>query len=160
MKIIIARHGEAETTSPDGTDRSRPLTSKGEADVRKMANFFKIGFKITKIYHSPFERTTNTAKIYTDILHPEQETESLDYLKAGQDMSQVCPIIREFSNSDTILLVGHSPDVSVFAEKLLGISGIGKSFLFSPGSALAINVPREKFHDGQIIWFVCPDFLC
>ncbi|ABJ79789.1 phosphohistidine phosphatase SixA [Leptospira borgpetersenii serovar Hardjo-bovis] len=159
MKIIIARHGEAETTSPDGTDRSRSLTSKGKADVLKMADFFKIGFKITKIYHSPYERTTNTAKIYTDILHPERETESLDHLKAGQDMAQVCPIIREYSNSDTILLVGHSPDVSVFAEKLLGISGVGKSFLFSPGSALAINVPREKFHDGQIIWFVCPDFL-
>ncbi|ASV06687.1 phosphohistidine phosphatase SixA [Leptospira interrogans] len=160
MKIIIARHGEAETTSLDGTDRSRPLTAKGEADVRKMGNFFKTGFKITKIYHSPYERTKNTAKIYTDILQPEQETESLNYLEAGQDMSRVCPMIREYSNSDAILLVGHSPDVSIFAEKLLGISGVGKSFLFSPGSALAINVPREKFHDGQIIWFVCPDFLC
>lgn len=42
MKIIIARHGEAETTSLDGTDRSRPLTAKGEADVRKMGNFLKL----------------------------------------------------------------------------------------------------------------------
>ncbi|MBE8388520.1 phosphohistidine phosphatase SixA, partial [Leptospira interrogans serovar Pomona] len=40
------------------------------------------------------------------------------------------------------------------------MSVVGKSFLFSPGSALASNVPREKFHDGQIIWFVCTDFRC
>ncbi|MBM9578235.1 phosphohistidine phosphatase SixA [Leptospira sp. 201903070] len=160
MKIIIARHGEAEPISPDGTDRSRPLTPKGVVDVQKMARFFQVGFKVTKIYHSPYRRTTDTAKIYTDILHPEQETESLEDLEAGQDMSRVCPLIKSFSNSDTILIVGHSPDVSIFAEKLLGIGGVGKSFLFSPGSALAVNVPREKFLDGQIIWFLCPDFLC
>ncbi|XDD50651.1 phosphohistidine phosphatase SixA [Leptospira sp. WS92.C1] len=159
MKIIIARHGEAEPISPDGTDRSRPLTIKGENDIHKMARFFQVGFKVTKIFHSPYLRTTHTAKIYTDILHPEQETESLNDLEAGQDMSRVCPLIQGLSNSDTILLVGHSPDVSVFAEKLLGIGGVGKSFLFSPGAALAVNVPREKFHDGQIIWFVCPEFL-
>ncbi|MDV6234419.1 phosphohistidine phosphatase SixA [Leptospira ellisii] len=159
MKIIIARHGEAEPVSPGGNDRQRRLTHKGEGDVHKMARFFQTGFKITKIYHSPYVRTTDTAKIYTDILHPDRETESLDYLEAGQDISRVCPLIKEYTNSDTILLVGHSPDVSLFAEKLLGIGGVGKSFLFSPGAALAVNVPREKFLDGQIIWFVCPDFL-
>lgn len=73
MKIIIARHGEAETTSLDGTDRSRPLTAKGEADVRKMGNFFKTGFKITKIYHSPYERTKTPRKFIRTFFNPNKK---------------------------------------------------------------------------------------
>ncbi|EQA35309.1 phosphohistidine phosphatase SixA [Leptospira inadai serovar Lyme str. 10] len=160
MKIIIARHGEAEPASPDGKDSSRILTAKGKADVEKMARFFLTGFKIKKIYHSPFIRTMETAKIYADILHPKEETESLEYLQPGEEYAKTCALLKDYSNSDAILIVGHSPDVSIFSEKLLGISGVGKSFLFTPGSALAVNVPREKFLGGQIIWFVSPDFLC
>ncbi|TGK17934.1 phosphohistidine phosphatase SixA [Leptospira fluminis] len=160
MKIIIARHGEAEPDSPDGRDSSRVLTPKGKADVEKMARFFLTGFKIKKIYHSPFVRTSQTAQIYGNILKPEQETESLEFLLPGEEYSQACSLLKDYTNSDAILIVGHNPDISVFSEKLLGISGVGKSFLFTPGSALAVNVPREKFLGGQIIWFVSPDFLC
>ncbi|PJZ66563.1 phosphohistidine phosphatase SixA [Leptospira wolffii] len=160
MKIIIARHGEAIPNSPDGQDSSRILSPKGEADVEKMARFFQTGFKIKKIYHSPYLRTKATAEIYSRILKPELETESIEYLLPGEDYLRICPLLKDNSNSDAILIVGHSPDVSIFSENLLGISGVGKSFLFTPGSALAVNIPREKFQGGQIIWFVSPDFLC
>ncbi|TGK61543.1 phosphohistidine phosphatase SixA [Leptospira wolffii] len=160
MKIIIARHGEAIPNSPDGQDSSRILSPKGEADVEKMARFFQTGFKIKKIYHSPYLRTKATAEIYSRILIPELETESIEYLLPGEDYLRICPLLKDNSNSDAILIVGHSPDVSIFSENLLGISGVGKSFLFTPGSALAVNIPREKFQGGQIIWFVSPDFLC
>lgn len=160
MKIIIARHGEAHPNSPDGQDSTRSLSPKGEADVEKMARFFQTGFKIKKIYHSPYLRTKSTAEIYARILKPELETESIEYLLPGEDYLRICPILKDNTNSDTILLVGHSPDVSIFAENLLGISGVGKSFLFTPGSALAVNIPRERLQGGQIIWFVSPEFLC
>ncbi len=160
MKIIIARHGEAVENSPDGKDASRILSPKGESDIVKMARFFETGFKIRKIYHSPYLRTKSTAEIYSQILKPTEETESVEYLLPGEDYLRVCPLLKDYSNSDAILLVGHSPDVSIFSENLLGISGVGKSFLFTPGSALAVNIPREKFKGGQIIWFVSPDFLC
>ncbi|PJZ71354.1 phosphohistidine phosphatase SixA [Leptospira perolatii] len=160
MKIIIARHGEAEPASDDGKDSSRELTQKGKEDAEKMATFLQTGFHIKKIFHSPFLRTMKTAEIYSRILKPELETESTLDLAPGENYGGILPRLKEYSNSDAILIVGHSPDVSIFAERLLGISGVGKSFLFTPGSALAINVPREKMHDGQIIWFVSPDFLC
>ncbi|TGK07472.1 phosphohistidine phosphatase SixA [Leptospira semungkisensis] len=160
MKIIIARHGEADPISADGQDSSRVLTPKGQSDIEKMGRFFQTGFKIKKIYHSPYLRTKASAEIFSRILQPEQETESMEYLLPGEDYLRVCPLLKDYSNSDAILIVGHSPDVSIFAENLLGISGVGKSFLFTPGSALAVNIPREKFKGGQIIWFVSPDFLC
>ena len=39
MKLIIGRHGEAESFSATGLDRDRKLTENGKTDLVKMANY-------------------------------------------------------------------------------------------------------------------------
>ncbi|MCC6276058.1 MAG: phosphohistidine phosphatase SixA [Leptospiraceae bacterium] len=163
MKIIIARHGEAERDSSTGLDKDRILTEKGIADIKKMADFIRESpLKVSHIYYSPYKRTEMTADIFaqelgvTDVLPSDRLLPSENYL-------EICHDLDHFSNSETILLIGHSPDVSYFSSKLISpsncLSACSPSFVFSPGTTVAMNIAKENFMKGQIIWIISPEYL-
>ncbi len=158
MKIILVRHGEAESVSPEG-DRNRKLTTKGIEDIHKIGAFIRnANLRIAQIYYSPYLRTKHTADILAEELHLEDHTIAADELCAGRDCSELLPDLCSYTNSDAIILVGHNPDIAYFLSKLLGQS-CETNLIFSPGTTVAVNVPKEKFSQGQILWVVSPDFL-
>lgn len=161
MKIILVRHGEAEDIAIDKSDFQRNLTTKGIDDVHKIGNFiYNSHIVVKEIYHSPYLRTTHTARIIADELHLDHEfIMSSDRLSAGSDCSDLLPCLNSCTNSDAILIVAHNPDISYFAAKLLGDRHFAESILFSPGTTVALNVAKEKFCKGQILWAISPDFL-
>ncbi|WCL51288.1 phosphohistidine phosphatase SixA [Leptospira sp. GIMC2001] len=160
MKIILVRHGEAEDVSIAGSDRRRKLTAKGTEDIHKIGSFIRNShIKISQIYHSPFERTKKTALILAEELHLEEHMVSAEEISAGMDCCNLLPQLCDYSNSDAIVIVGHNPDITYFAAKLLGESAFTNSLLFTPGTSIAVNVPKEKFSKGQLLWSVSPDFL-
>lgn len=160
MKLIICRHGESDITSASGFDRDRKLSDKGKNDIAKMAKFIQgTPIKVTKVYHSPYLRTIETAQIYSDILPGKLVPETSEFLAPSANYNDLLPGFCRYPNSETILIVGHNPDVSYFAANLLKSDSIASMFFFSPGATLAINVARENFCNGQLVWFVAPDFL-
>jgi phosphohistidine phosphatase len=160
MKIILVRHGEAEDIFLAGSDRERKLTDKGVSDIHKIGAFIRNShLKVTTIYHSPYERTKNTAHIIASELHLEDHVFSAKELSAGSDCCNILPDLCSWSNSDAIVIVGHNPDIAYFAAKLLGASSCENHLVFSPGTAIAVNVAKERFSHGQILWVVSPDFL-
>lgn len=69
--IYLVRHGEVE--NKQGVLLCRlpgfHLSKKGQARIKEVAlQFCKIGFKPTKIYASPLERTVESAQILADCL--------------------------------------------------------------------------------------------
>ncbi|MBK8396575.1 MAG: phosphohistidine phosphatase SixA [Leptospiraceae bacterium] len=160
MKLIIGRHGEAEQDSPTGSDKDRRLTEKGKVDIACMANFIhKSPLRVTQIFYSPFARTTETAEIYSEIIQFKGTTIPSNILLPGNDYSDLFPILNKLTNSDTVLLIGHNPDVSFFTGRLILNEALSRSFLFSPGSTVAINIAKENFLNGQLIWMISPEFL-
>lgn len=160
MKLIISRHGEAENNSITGLDKDRPLSDKGRADILKMSQFIKhTPLKVNRIYHSPYLRTCQTADIYAESLGIIDHIEPLSDLAPAGDSSNMLSSFCKFSNSDTILVVGHNPDVSYLVAKLVMNEALASSFVFCPGATVAINVAREKLCKGQLVWMVSPDFL-
>lgn len=160
MKLIIGRHGDAEPTSPTGLDRDRSLTEKGKSDIEKMGEFiFKSSLKVSHIFHSPYKRTTETAEIFAKNLQFDRTPMPADELLPSNDYTEIFPQLSKFTNSDTILLIGHNPDVSYFAARLIRDVSISRSFVFSTGTTIAINIPKENFSFGQLIWMISPDFL-
>lgn len=161
MKIILVRHGEAEDASPETTDRQRALTAKGIDDVHKIGAFVRNShIKIKEIYHSPYNRTKHTAQILAEELNMTTESIfSADSLSAGSDCSNLLPKFSYCTNSDAIIVVAHNPDITMFAAKLLGDSHFSENIHFSPGTTIALNVAKEKFCKGQILWAISPDFL-
>lgn len=159
MKIILVRHGEAEDILLAGSDRGRKLTEKGIADIHKIGAFIREShLKVTSIYHSPYERTRNTAEILAGELNLEDHVYSAEELSAGSDCCDLLPDLHACSNSDAIIVVGHNPDIAYFAAKLIG-SSCENHLIFSPGTSIAVNVAKERFSQGQILWVISPDFL-
>jgi phosphohistidine phosphatase len=160
MKIILVRHGEAEDIFLARSDRERKLTEKGVADIHKIGAFIRNShLKVTSIYHSPYERTKNTANIIASELQLEDHVYSADELSAGSDCCNLLPDLYSCSNSDAIVVVAHNPDIVFFAAKLLGAESCENHLVFSPGTTIAVNVPKERFSHGQILWVISPDFL-
>lgn len=157
MKIIISRHGEAEDFSPTGRDMDRPLSDHGREEILKMASFIKKGnLLVQHIYHSPYLRTRQTAEIYAQELGLSEVIETCDELAPGNECMDLLQKIRHYSNSDTFLLVSHNPGVSHFAARLIQDDALAGSLLFATGTALALNIAREKFCKAQIIWMISP----
>jgi phosphohistidine phosphatase len=160
MKLIIARHGEAESSSATGQDRDRRLTEKGKLDLERMADFiYHSPLRVTQIFHSPYVRTTETAEIFSEKLQFKGITTSANELLPANDYADLFPKLNQLSNSDTVMLIGHNPDVSFFAARLIRDESISRSFVFSPGTTIAINIAKENFLLGQIIWAISPEFL-
>ena len=160
MKLIIARHAEAEDKSPSGADKDRQLTEKGRLDIIKMSRFIhNTPVKVNKIYYSPYLRTKLTADIYARELKIESPAESFSCLAPGNSCSNIIPDLARLSNSETILIVSHNPDISYFTASLLEIDCVEESLIFSPGTTACILIPKETFRKGKLLWFVSPDFL-
>ncbi len=160
MKVILVRHGEAENGGGLNPDSGRSLTQKGSADIEKIGRFIRAShLKVTQVFHSPYLRTRLTAEILSNEIGFEGEPISSSELSAGATCNDFLTCLASFSNSDTILLVGHNPDITQFAAKLLGNHQFSENIVFQPGSSMAINVAREKFDQGQILWAISPDLI-
>jgi phosphohistidine phosphatase len=160
MKIILVRHGEAEDAALAKSDHSRVLTQKGISDIHKIGKFILHSpLKVSQVFYSPYTRTRLTAEILSEEIAFVGEPVSSEVLAAGAKCSDMISCLTSLSNSDTVLLVAHNPDISFFAAQLLGNSFTSENLNFLPGTTIAINVARERFAHGQIIWAISPDML-
>lgn len=160
MKLILARHGEAEEFSATGRDIDRHLTKKGAEDIHKMGRFIYLSsLKVTHIYHSPYVRTRETAEIFAEELGISEVLESCDELAPGNVCEDMLYRIKNFSNSEAILIVSHNPGIAHFAAYLIQDDSLTPHIPFHPGTTIAINVARENFQRGQIIWMISPQDL-
>jgi len=157
MKIILARHGEAEEYSQSGRDRDRKLTSKGQEDIRKMGVFIKqSGMNVSQIFYSPYVRTRQTAEIFADVLGIPSSTQDCEDLAPSHECERILRILKDYTNSTTILAIGHNPGIAYFAAQLIQSDLLFPNIPFVPGTTIAINVPIENFQRGQIIWMLSP----
>ena len=70
MELFILRHGEAGQRSSITSDRIRPLTSAGKAEIYEIAKALKIiGLKFDIVVTSPLKRAYDTAMIISDIFN-------------------------------------------------------------------------------------------
>ncbi|HMV41468.1 MAG TPA: phosphohistidine phosphatase SixA, partial [Leptospiraceae bacterium] len=107
----------------------------------------------------PYKRTTETAEIFASKLSFQGTPIPADELLPSNNYSEILTHFSKFTNSDTVLIIGHNPDVSFFASRLIKDESIARSFVFSTGTTIAINTPKENFAYGQLIWMISPDFL-
>lgn len=160
MKVILVRHGEAEDPALAKSDQSRTLTEKGVRDIHKIGRFIHNSpLKVSQVFYSPYTRTRLTAEILSEEIEFSGQPISQLELAAGAKCSDFLCCLESLKNSDTVLLVGHNPDITIFAAQLLGNSSAAENLIFLPGSTIAINVARERFANGQIIWALSPDML-
>lgn len=152
--LLIVRHAHTFDPSPGQEDRERGLTPEGKNQARQAALWLKEeGNQPKKIVASSANRTRATASILADVLLGDPNAyESETELYRAHEPELFDFIKHNFSNEESIMLVGHNPAVTQFAIRL-GATSI--SYL-PPVSIVVLSFEIEdwselNWHAGKLI---------
>ena len=153
MDLILWRHAEAVVEREGLDDMDRALTSKGERQAQRMADWLnqRIAHS-TKILVSPALRAQQTAKALgknfktLDVLRPDANGEAL--LKAA----------RWPDASEPVLVVGHQPTLGLVAAWLL--AEVPQPWAIKKGAVWWLR-SRDKEGSAQVVLQAVqsPDYL-
>ena len=157
MKLIIARHGEADNNM---NDSHRELTDLGRKDIQNMCKIIQgTGWNIAEIRTSPVLRAKQTAEIIAESVQFEKsEIITENILSPGVVLDEAAGLLDVPSNSKAAVWVFHAPDVSRIASMLTDIPD--SRFYFPPGTMVAMNLALPKPQGrAMMVWTLQPEFM-
>jgi phosphohistidine phosphatase len=160
MRVILFRHGPAGTRNasrwPD--DARRPLTPAGEDKSRRAAaGLSHIERDVNRILTSPLERADRTARIVGAELGVEC-VEMLDALAPGGAHGKVVEALNARPHGETVVLVGHEPDLGRLAAHLLFKSDTPLPLKKAGACAIRFDGP-VRAGAGTLVWLATPRLL-
>lgn len=148
MRLYFVRHGQASHDAP--TDAARPLTAKGEDDVRRMASVLaQLGAAPQHIYASPRVRAQQTAAIIAQALGQTVETRAeCDF---SFSLDKVVAMTRDLREDEAAMFVGHNPSMTEVVGTLTG----GQVDM-KPGAIACAFAYVPQPRGGALEWFLIP----
>ena len=162
MQLILVRHAEAVDAQSTGTqaDEARVLTPRGQRQAVGLKDAFRrLGFLPDVIASSPAIRAKQTADALGSLLPTGSEITVTD--KLAVDQLRPRKLSKEIVEYDaaTIVIVGHMPDLGIYAAWLLGA---GENILRfeKAGAACFRVVDRKEMQEGAGVleWFITPEW--
>ncbi len=143
--LYVLRHGEAESTSPNGSDHARKLTAVGLNDIRRQTDtiFAHDGERVDAIYHSPYVRAKQTAATVNAALGA--PLEPFPGLTPSGSVDAALDFLA--GNNADILLVSHLPLVSDLVHRLAGQRPI-----FFPGTCVKLSRTDPFEPKANLMW--------
>jgi phosphohistidine phosphatase len=160
MDLYVIRHAEAEPQGkkhPD--DDQRPLTEAGVEQARLLAEGLQQrGVVLDVLVSSPLLRAQQTAEGMREHWDgPAPELETCADLSPGGKPRKVVRFLEKLK-SKSAAVIGHVPDLGVFAGWLLGSRKVQLD-LAKAGVALIRFPERLDKGAGQLVWMVTPEWL-
>jgi phosphohistidine phosphatase len=114
MDLILWRHAEAHLAHEGQSDLERALTSKGERQAQRMAEWLnqRIAHS-TRIVASPALRTQQTAQALG------KKFKTVQALSPDASPLAVLEAVRWPDAAEPVLLIGHQPTLGMVAAQLL-----------------------------------------
>lgn len=156
MLLYLLRHGLAgRRTQWKGDDSQRPLTPYGEKRMAREARSIRnLNLGLGLILTSPLLRACQTAEIVAEALGLEEEVVIDDRLAPGLNAERLAALMRDHQ-AESMLLVGHEPDLSQTVAALIG----GGQILFRKGALACIDLPEPASLKGKLEWLIPPKVL-
>jgi len=120
-QLIIVRHAKAESQQPGKTDFERALCDRGKSDAVKMANqLYSTEITPEAVICSSAKRAIETATVFAE----QYGIDSLikeEFLYGDYNFADIKQLlIEEVPLADTVLMVGHNPNLSYIIAKMTG----------------------------------------
>jgi len=132
MKIFLVRHGESKSIAFPGKDVDRDLTSLGISEIEKLSTELSgIINDQPAIICSHARRARKTAEIIAKQWNCRPVTDNSLYYGGIENYEGV---IQNNTETKNLIIVGHNPDISLFASFLCN-----GNLLFLPGSCAVIS---------------------
>jgi phosphohistidine phosphatase len=156
MQLLLVRHAEAvDLGAGASSDADRHLTPRGLVTARKLADALRGRVDLDAVVSSPFVRAKQTAE---PLLALAPAGSGLvycpDLIPMCQDPEAVAEVIAGLGRK-SVAVVGHLPDLGVFAGWLMG----GGAVEFDRGTAALVAVgPRIREGNGTLRWLLSPEW--
>jgi len=160
--LYIMRHGLAVARGSVrfSDDAQRPLMPEGKERMREIAEGLnRMGFEVDWIVTSPLVRAVETAEIIAESLASRVPVDVCEAMRPGGSAEGVIAFLAKRPNRTRVLVVGHEPDLSELAARLMG-AGSHANLGFKKGGCCMISFdefpPRNP---GQLMWWLTPRLL-
>jgi len=160
MNVYLLRHAIAEERDAKKyPDDDRPLTKEGMRKMELAANgIASVVGNVDAILTSPLIRARQTAEIAARALTAEKKIAVCTPLSPGGWAESVISLLASRKQDDSVLLVGHEPDLGLLASALVGAPhGV---VAFRKGSLCCVRIdgiPGQA--RGVIDWHLTPKQL-
>ncbi|MBV8245566.1 MAG: phosphohistidine phosphatase SixA [Candidatus Eremiobacteraeota bacterium] len=156
MKCYFLRHGIADREEWSGPDFERPLTAEGREKMAREAKAIEaLDLELDLIVTSPLTRAKQTAQIVADRLNARDRLIVDERVGLDFDATDVAKIVREHTDAEAIMFVGHEPSFSATVSRLIG----GGRVDFKKGALACVEVPNRIGLAGALLWLLPPKVL-
>jgi phosphohistidine phosphatase len=160
--LYLVRHGATAKTARPGLaeEFQRPLTQEAIARLRRIGEGLKrLGVKPDWIVASPMVRTLQTADILAAILKPAHAMSTSNTLRPGSYAQELIPFLAGYPERRKVIAVGHEPDLSRLAGRLIR-SNEGTRMLLKKGGCCRISLAElSPGTQGHLVWWLTPRIL-
>lgn len=155
MKLYFLRHGIAEDSETwKGDDAERPLTRVGcERMEREAKTFADLDLAPDAILTSPLVRAKQTAEIAAAALKKRAIEDRR--LAPGFDTKRLAQILQDRAGADSVMLVGHEPDMSETIGRIAG----GANVDLKKGGLAYVEMQNPSSLSGVLVWLLPPKVL-
>ena len=161
-ELYVMRHGLAVTRGSVrfSDDAQRPLVPEGKEKMREIAGGLKrMGFEVDWIVTSPLVRAVETAGIIAESLASSVPVDVCDAMRPGGSPEHLLAFLAKRPNCRRVLVVGHEPDLSELAARLIGAGGHA-NLAFKKGGCCMISFDEfPPKSPGQLVWWLTPRLL-
>lgn len=121
--LILVRHAKSSWDEPGRSDFSRPLNERGKRDAPRMGNRFKEkALTPDKLITSSAKRALDTCTIIASTIGFSEKNIIANKNLYHADEDQILSIVHKLNEGDdVVMLVGHNPGFTDFANKLMNI---------------------------------------
>jgi phosphohistidine phosphatase len=156
MKLLFLRHGIAEEARGDMHDFDRALTQEGRDEMDQIARGLRrLGVKPDIILSSPLIRARQTAEIVAPVL--QVPVEIANELQTGSSLEDMTKLLQRYPH-DTVMLVGHEPDFSAAAARLMNADQ--RNVILKKGGLIRVEVDgRAQPGRGRLSGLLTPKML-
>ena len=158
MNILLIRHADALPAGGGGVldDESRPLSGEGVAQCGPLAQAIeRLGVRPAVVVSSPLLRARQTASgLLQKWEGTPPELRIAEDLAPGAKKSKLAKLLRGFT-AETIALVGHMPDLGLFAAWLIGCKKARIEFA-KAGAMYLICESMPAKGGASLEWMVTP----
>ena len=156
MKLYFLRHGIAEDAHDSMRDYDRALTEEGREQLSTIAAALqRLQITPALILSSPLVRAQQSAEIVAETLGCQVTTAR--ELEPGCTLEHLQRLLAHY-NHDTLMLVGHEPDFSALAARLINADERG--ILLKKAGLIRVEVQgRPQAGRGRLSALLTPKML-
>ncbi len=158
MTIYFLRHASAgEHFINPKKDEKRALDKEGIEQCGYVGRALAaIEAQVDVIISSPLKRATQTASLVGNEMGYEGKLQTENALRPGATFADFRKMLEKYSAQESIMVVGHNPNLSQFLGAAISESGCEASVELKKGAVARVEMRRNT---GTMLWCFTPKVL-